>query len=126
MKIEEGKFYRTRDGQKVGPVRRKDRDSGTPWIADQCFDDWVSEWRETGSLLSSGQPHPLDLVAEWTEGPVRTVTRKEIVPGDYGIVKVTTNPHVWVSIGVFREQTPAELRAAAATLTEIADALETP
>ena len=30
----------------------------------------------------------LDLVAEWTESPVRTVTRKEIVPGRYGRIEV--------------------------------------
>lgn len=60
-----------------------------------------------------------------TTGPVRTVTRKEIVIGQYGIVNVeadrpTGNPRIIVSA----VPTPAELRAAIATLTEIADALE--
>jgi hypothetical protein len=63
-------------------------------------------------------------------GPVRTVTRKEIVPGAYGIVRILAKPtndafpdhaHVRIDDGL---SSPADLRAAAATLTEIADALE--
>ena len=56
-----------------------------------------------------------------TQGPVRTVTRKEIVPGCYGIVHVATTGHVGINT---YSRNPAELRAAAATLIEIADALE--
>ena len=59
--------------------------------------------------------------------PIRTVTRttKEIVPGVYGAVEVY-NIDDGDQIGVTMDcgMSPAELRAAAITLTEIADALE--
>ena len=61
MKIEAGKFYRTRDGQKVGPmiadypgfiVRRGD---GQKWEAD-------------GSpVRACGMPDGFDLIAEWSD-----------------------------------------------------------
>ena len=65
-------------------------------------------------------------------GPVRTVTRKEIVPGVYDGVEIThvdTDGHgraVNVCIGMDNGFGPEGLRAAIATLTEIADALEAP
>jgi hypothetical protein len=54
-------------------------------------------------------------------GPVRTVTRKEIVPGWYGIVGVSNAKTVGIPV---YSRNPVELRAAAATLLEIAEALE--
>lgn len=59
------------------------------------------------------------------EGPVRTVTRKEIVSGQYGIVNVdadrpTGNPRIVVSA----VPTVGELTAAIETLAQIRDALE--
>lgn len=64
MQIEEGKFYRTRDGQKVGPMRRNDSDS-YPWAGEvsgivRCFTlrgDWDNEQSNA----------PFDLIAEWTD-----------------------------------------------------------
>lgn len=63
-------------------------------------------------------------------GPVRTVTRKEIVPGLYGAVVVVgvgdgdvmRATRLTVSCEMFADQ----IRAAIATLTEIADAIEAP
>ncbi len=128
MQIEVGKYYRTRDGRKVGPMAQ-------------------SEWPECahiegqGGLWNwNGSPHfPFNedtdspyLIAEWNEaptGPVRTVTRKEIVvtrkeivPGVYGNVIVWNDGSGDVS--VMNMRTATELRAAVATLSEIADALE--
>lgn len=56
--IEAGKFYRTRDGRKVGPMRIWDADVEHP------FDDNGSDdvWRRDGTSIY--QP---DIVAEWTE-----------------------------------------------------------
>ena len=65
----------------------------------------------------------LDAEAELAPtGPVRTVTRKEIVPGVYGNVIVWNDGSGDVS--VINMRTATELRAVIATLTEIADALE--
>jgi hypothetical protein len=92
-------------------------------ITDGCY------WDEDGSGHSENCIRKIDPP---NAGPVRTVTRKEIVPGTYGRIEVldSTNdgaqvridgphpvsPHLWL--------TPVELRAAASTLIEIADALE--
>lgn len=124
LKLEVGKSYRGVDGNKYGPM--------------ECVGSSEHPWNEAGSVschvwrcdgTSNWQGDPT-LIAEWPAdeeptGPVRTVTRKEIVSGQYGIVKVdadrpTGNPRIIVSA----VPTASELRAAIATLTEIADALE--
>ena len=51
MKIEEGKYYRTRDGRKVGPMRSAWTPNGTQW--------WFKD----------GDKTKLDLIAEWTDEP---------------------------------------------------------
>lgn len=135
MQIEKGKFYRTRDGRKVGPV-----------VVDSCgffrVDD-IGHYTGDGLYAYRGElPRNdrdeaaglarNDLVAEWTDGPVRTVTRKEIVPGVYGRIEISPHARTAVThVGVrFEPMTDGfvaldadELRAAAATLTELADAL---
>jgi len=119
MQIEVGKYYRTRDGQKVGPM-----------VANTFIDYPFKDGSGLMSFTTDGHrfcadEHHTDLIAEWTEAPtshVRTVTRKEIVPGVYGNVIVWNDGSGDVS--VMNMRTATELRAAIATLTEIADALE--
>jgi len=119
MQIEAGKYYRTRDGRKVGPM-----------VASPLIDYPFKDGSGFMSFTTDGHrfcadEHHTDLIAEWTEaptGPVRTVTRKEIVPGVYGNVIVWNDGSGDVS--VMNMRTATELRAAIATLTEIADALE--
>lgn len=92
----------------------------------------------------NGFGHSKSCISLLQTGPVRTVTRKEIVPGRYGIVSVgdavvvpdcnnpDSKPHseINVSVGGFGMvmqtpyYTPTELRAAAATFNELADALD--
>ena len=129
MKLEVGNFYKTRDGRKVGPMAIEESQDSTSfhWNVQGAG---VGRWDESGddgyaSIFTAADN---DLIAEWTTeptGPVRTVTRKEIVSGQYGIVNVdadrpTGNPRIVVSA----VPTITEIRAAIATLTEIADALE--
>ncbi|MBA8821469.1 hypothetical protein BRY73_16245 [Ochrobactrum sp. P6BS-III] len=65
LTIEAGKFYRTRDGRKVGPMRRR----AFGWVAsdriiatDQC------DWYEGGNFsLYKDREH--DLIAEWVDEP---------------------------------------------------------
>lgn len=121
MQIETGKYYRTRDGRKVGPILNYNHNgwlhvqSGT--VAGNCL------WEIDGQTV--GGDRDSDLLSEWPSGPVREVTRKEIVPGVYGLI--TTGPveaNCFVRIGVTRELfNAAELRAAAEVLTQIADAI---
>lgn len=131
MRLEEGKYYRTRDGRKAGPVRRIDGE----WNAANAQD---GNWRydDDGGLTNFGGDD-LDLIAEWTEGPVRTVTRREVVEGVYGRLKVNqtyaTEPSVGIKL-VDRNgkelgesgagMTSTELKAAAAVLLELAGALD--
>jgi hypothetical protein len=129
VKIEAGKFYRTRDGRKVGPMVRHApahddmvRGNEWPWTAPE----YPVSWREDGTQsFTPGEDRDIDLVTEWTEGPVRTVTKKEIVPGVYGEVAVVgpigaSRANVCVNGNL----SAAQLRAAAATFLELADALD--
>ena len=129
MKIEEGKYYRTRDGRKVGPMVSFGVGSG--YLKGNVANDEERVFR-TADGGHDFQISLLDLVSEWTDeptGPVRERLVKEIVPGFYGIVCVgfrggdKDKPEVSVA---FAGHSADELRAAAATLLEIADALVKP
>jgi len=79
-----------------------------------------------------------DLIAEWPdEQPVRTVTRKEIVPGVYGKLSIHQlrgeRGEVYLAFvdnithkenTIHATVTSHEIRAAIATLQQIADAME--
>lgn len=62
-----------------------------------------------------------ELIDDATRMPVRTVTRKEIVPGKYGPLVVGGNGSILLPQACY---TPDELREAAHTLNQIAEALE--
>ena len=121
--IREGGYYKTRDGRKVGPMMATegiDIDKW-PWFSNTYGYHAVGPQGES-CILS----HDDDLIAEWTDGPVRTVTRTvtEIVPGNYGIVMVYM---VGKSVRTEFNRSdagPAELKAAAAVLLELAGALD--
>lgn len=131
LKIEAGKFYRTRDGQKVGPAKYQDDASGQKrnWLVSGCA------YRSDGTPYDTGGYNwPLDLVALWADepaSPVRTVTRREIVPGMYAgdLVEIDRNAVVsedGVSLWLPRNHRwiATDLRAAAAIFTQLADALD--
>lgn len=132
MKLEVGKFYRTRDGQKVGPIKSR-RDKVYPFHG--RLDDTVSpSFTKDGYYWRSELESPDDLIAEWVDepaasqpaGPVRTITRKEIVPGSYkGPVHIyeADNDSVRLSVPGFHYKL-VDLKNIIETLTEIADALE--
>lgn len=117
MKLEVGKYYRTRDGRKVGPMQKfNSYRNRHPWESHGCL------WTDDGVAYLGMYPDQ-NIRAEWIDepaSPVRTVTRKEIVPGTYGKVRVTGGMYIHVN----SMSTATELRAAIATLTQIAEALE--
>lgn len=135
----EGRYGRTRDGRKVGPIVPSGRGDLWPWEArgsSEAPGIGVPLWTATGSYFPNGDAHPLDLVAEWVDdGPVRTVTRQEIVPGTYGAVTVGRsfnvpdcgNPDIpdvaTVEVHIEDHLTADELDAAAHVLTKLAEAL---
>lgn len=78
MKIEEGKYYRTRSGHKVGPMEGET----FKWIEgceDETHPDWTNEGihRNIGCGMSSAD----DLIAEWTEEPMGENIECRIKPG---------------------------------------------
>lgn len=81
------------------------------------YDDYRPYFKETGSWSSEEE---LELVK--SASPIRTVTRREIVPGRYGMVAVL--PDRTVHVSCFDAQSPSELRAAARIFNEIAEVLE--
>lgn len=77
-----------------------------------------------GDVKYSHDPDYLELVCSSAASPVRTVTRKEIVRGNYGTVSVGATAGNAVMLEVpARFHGEKELRAAAATFLELADAL---
>lgn len=129
VKLEVGKFYKTRDGDKVGPMEKWAQTVAHKWQqrgGTNTYDGGGDIWADDGSSIYRCP----DLIAEWTEdeattGPVRTVTRKEIVDGKYGNVEVYYDIAHGLTVtcrGCLK--THAEIRATIATLTEIAEALE--
>jgi len=96
LKIEPGKFYRTRDGRKKGPILKGEQYPKGPWMwktiegDDEDYYD-VDGLSYKGMNLSKNGGHS-DLISEWQDeeptGPVRTEMRKIIVPGLYGRIHV--------------------------------------
>lgn len=141
MKIEPNKFYCTRDGRRVGPIKRgknSERYPGDFWIV---TDMWGPTWWEDGHVYS-GRESDGDIVAEWAgdDGrlPTRVVSRIEIVSGQYGRMACysPSERKDVVSVALLREghdvhiDTPhfylnhEELRAVARSLNALAEALE--
>lgn len=122
LKIEEGKYYKTRDGRKVGPFTRRTWTDGFPW--DESTEDEYF-WSDDGSCqVTSGGCN--DLIAEWTDGPIvtETVTKTRIVPGVYDGVEVVASQYEGViGIHMARTYTPDQLDAAAAVLSALAKGL---
>jgi hypothetical protein len=67
MNIEPGKYYRTSDGRKVGPMRH---DFGSIWDCKECFpDDGDYHWHDNGRRGGAARPDCPDLIAEWDPTP---------------------------------------------------------
>lgn len=183
VKLEVGKFYKTRDGRKVGPVFMDGDNDPFVWF-DQNGGCWAIDGEDGNAVGIIGSKTSGDIIAEWieepamceaecrgykkvrvtkhvdgwpvgyivwldenspgknecwnddcskrwfhrvgvsceyvNESPVRTMTQKEIVPGTYGRVRITSGGYVHVN----SMKDASELRTAIATLTEIAEAME--
>jgi hypothetical protein len=136
VQIEIGKFYRCRDGHKARAAGWASLGAEIVKLETSKGDRLV--FAETGlaNRPPTQVPSDADVVAEWDEptGPVRTVTRKEIVVGEYGKVKVAGKHSNGIAVGVrlivgptggnIADMTAEELRAAALVFTQLADALE--
>lgn len=162
VKLEAGKYYKTRDGRKVGPMRRRDWANKHPFICGivptpecsvhtaiwECDGknyelrnlDIVSEWytpckaAQVDVQREEYGPDPWRDGTHYTAGPVRTVTetktRREIVPGVYGCVKVHYHGSGWTGPTELLVQlttkrlTAEELREAAHLFNQLAGVLD--
>lgn len=72
MEIVEGKFYRTRDGRKVGPMRRQ----SNGWVADsgRIDDNGEYDWYMSGNYDCYNQETSVDLIAEWQDEPKKEIS----------------------------------------------------
>lgn len=122
MIIEAGKYYKTRDGRKVGPMVQL-RCNVFATRNHEVFDE-TSTWWEGGEADYRKQQHPHDLIAEWDASPVREVTCREIVSGEYGNLTVyrTTGNELRIEFNK-SSHTAEELREAAHVLNQIAEAM---
>lgn len=68
LKIEEGKFYRARNGEKIGPVHKYPSDIRYPWHSG----GW--SWSNTGSFIN-GVDDAHDLIAEWVDEAAVDLTK---------------------------------------------------
>lgn len=136
MKIEAGKYYVDGHGEKRGPMKAE-----RSWLTDDRGWGFLPDGQR---MAKSGETSKDHLVSEWlepvTEGPVRTVTRweivtrREIVPGVYGRVvvrDVIDRSRVIVQLekdagddANLVIMTAHELRSAAMILSQIAEALD--
>ena len=67
MKIEDGKYYRTRDGRRVGPMRH---DFGSIWDCRECYpNDSDYHWTTDGKSGGAANADCPDLIAEWADTP---------------------------------------------------------
>ena len=62
--IEAGKYYRTRDGQKVGPMLAYKGDTPGLWV-----NGLGGLWRGDGSPFYSGSEYSPRIIAEWSDAP---------------------------------------------------------
>ena len=69
MKIEAGKYYRTRDGRKVGPMEDLEFSDGYPWRAGLPLPGY---WSDCGQRQRASEREATDLIAEWTDEPEST------------------------------------------------------
>lgn len=122
MILEKGKFYVDKHGKKVGPLTG----SSFKYIVGRSGGE-DPEWDNNGYVVIRGEEGYGDLVSEWTDdGPVRTVTRREIVLGDYGRVRVNGSHNSAKEVSVIVEgwMKADELRSAAMIFSQLAEALD--
>lgn len=88
--LEEGKYYKLRNGAIVGPLKRQER-FGVIFFS---INGYYGPWWEHGGRYRRDLEAPDDIIEEIimpginnkqnNSSPVKTVTRKEIIGGNYG------------------------------------------
>jgi len=84
MKIEEGKFYRTRGGKKVGPMRRRERNVVSRELGPSRKWPWDAggvSYTSRGAAFLDGGSDSAGLVAEWVDdpAPAEPITKRALL-----------------------------------------------
>lgn len=125
MKIEEDRFYKTRDGRKA-KSGKSDGKTIRFEVEGEDFGRYV--FVDTGrGNTANGSDTPTDLVSVWIENsPVQIKTVKTVVDGKYGVVGVSGHHESQNRVCTYVNGwlTSSELREASVTFTQLADFLE--
>lgn len=119
MEIRYGKFYKTRDGRKVGPIKKSPY--GVGWLTSDGFegDQWYSSLHKKDGVEGRcyyGKEDPLDLIEEWID--------YDLKEGVYGEVLLRNLNKVGADILIDNYLTPYELREAALLFNQLATKIE--
>lgn len=108
-------------------IRAKYDDLALGWVKGDVFeastDGDFYDFEDKNRNFRYRVKDEFEIVANGHALPIRTVTitRQEIVPGQYGIVSVTNKGKIIIQPAVYTHE---QLREAAHTLNQIAEALE--
>lgn len=98
LKIEAGKFYKTRDGRKVGPmVEDKWHDRRYGWTVAHVFNaEYGKAWRGDGAFHPDvGTQHGADLIAEWIDEPAAKASNDNTTPKFKAGDRISGNAPAW-------------------------------
>lgn len=101
LQLEEGKFYLTRDGRKVGPVERSDlagqqvgkRGEAYPWHWDDVT--FTDDGRCAFDVTELSRD---DLVAEWTDEPAPPAPAMTIQQARIEALRIALSTQPWVLV----------------------------
>lgn len=131
METRYGRFYKTRDGRKVGPIKKSPY--GVGWLTADGFegDQWYSSLHKKEGVEGRcyyGKEDPLDLVEEWDDKPANrfySEQRVEIKGNQiYGPVYLEKIENRCAVLVIDRILDADELREAAHLFNQLAEALE--
>lgn len=82
LKLEVGKFYRTRDGRNIGPMRPYDGVGPYRWIGLDSSDDRHETFTNDGTYLVGDDRSEMQIVAEWVDEPAAEIEKPWVPEGD--------------------------------------------
>lgn len=112
MRIEAGKIYRNRDGQKIGPMQDFDPDKGNFIVKAGDGDVWSREgnYHVVNNVTIEGR----DLIAEWTDEPEWPQAGDEVTFGGYAtstvVFRFEHQGEDWITVHPTGRGTPYTVR----------------
>lgn len=73
MKLEVGKYYKSRDGRKWKCVHEYENRDDYYYVCVECGEGYCDSFPENGRFLLNGKQNGNDLICEWVEPVVREV-----------------------------------------------------